>query len=59
SALHCRVVQSVPAGDHQVLISEVLETVPLQSRPPLIYFDRGYHRLHETLGSSINPDENV
>lgn len=43
--LDCRLVASHPAGTHTVFLGEVVEAVRRQDGAPLLYFQRGYHRL--------------
>jgi flavin reductase (DIM6/NTAB) family NADH-FMN oxidoreductase RutF len=42
--LECRVVNHVIAGDHTVLIAEVVQA-KASSGKPLLYFSRNYHSL--------------
>jgi flavin reductase (DIM6/NTAB) family NADH-FMN oxidoreductase RutF len=44
--LECRVVATVPAGDHTLYLGQVEETRVRAGRP-LVYFGRGYRRLLE------------
>ncbi len=43
--LDCRLVASHPAGTHTIFLGEVVEAVRRQDGAPLLYFQRGYHRL--------------
>ncbi len=42
--LECRVTQTIQAGDHSLLIAEVI-SADIQSGKPLLYFESGYRRL--------------
>ncbi len=42
--LECRVTQTIRAGDHSLLIAEVI-SADIQSGKPLLYFESGYRRL--------------
>jgi flavin reductase (DIM6/NTAB) family NADH-FMN oxidoreductase RutF len=42
--LECRITSTVTAGDHTVLIAEVI-SADIQSGRPLLYFESGYRRL--------------
>ncbi len=45
-ALTCRIVQRVPAGDHQLVIGEVEQIIEGDGEPhPLLYHDRHYRRV--------------
>jgi flavin reductase (DIM6/NTAB) family NADH-FMN oxidoreductase RutF len=44
ASLECQVVNRIRAGDHTVLIGEVLHANPCNGRP-LLYFSRAYHCL--------------
>ena len=46
TAMDCRVVQSVEAGDHTVFIAEV-EEVTVYEGDPLLYFQRKFARLED------------
>ncbi len=43
--LDCRLASSHPAGTHTLFVGEVLATGRRRDAPPLLYFQRGYHRL--------------
>ena len=43
--LDCRVVHSHPVGVNTLFIAEVAEAEVLSTEDPLVYHDRGYHRL--------------
>lgn len=45
ASLECVVRQNVTAGDHAVLIAEVMH-VTWDDGQPLLYFNSGYHKLH-------------
>ena len=46
AALECRTVSTVPAGDHTVVVGEVLGvSVPDADAPPLLYFEGRYRGL--------------
>ena len=42
--LECRITQTIQAGDHSLLIAEVI-SADIQSGKPLLYFESGYRRL--------------
>jgi flavin reductase ActVB len=42
--LQCRVTDTVPAGDHVVLIAEVI-SADIHSGTPLLFYESGYRRL--------------
>ncbi len=42
--LGCRITQTINAGDHTLLIAEVI-SADIQSGKPLLYFESGYRRL--------------
>ena len=44
AALECRIERMVDAGDHAILIAEVLR-VDCRDGRPLVYFGSGYHKL--------------
>lgn len=44
--LECRILQFVPAGDHEVVLAEA-ETVSVRGGRPLLYFNSGYVSLRE------------
>jgi len=44
AVLECRVTKTVEAGDHAILIGEVIRAESQTGRP-LIYFDRGYRSI--------------
>ena len=45
--LDCRIHARYPAGSHTVYIGEVhASNVPKEEAPPLIYWNRGYRKLH-------------
>jgi flavin reductase (DIM6/NTAB) family NADH-FMN oxidoreductase RutF len=53
ATLRCGVVSIVAAGDHQVVIGEVLDShLGLAPRDPLVFFDRRYHSLDSTSGAA-------
>jgi flavin reductase (DIM6/NTAB) family NADH-FMN oxidoreductase RutF len=43
----CKIVQSIPVGDHTLFIAEALD-IKQQKKPPLLYIDRHYVRLDKT-----------
>jgi flavin reductase (DIM6/NTAB) family NADH-FMN oxidoreductase RutF len=46
SWMECRIAQRIPAGDHWILIGEVLDAqTALEGGDPLIYFGSAYRRL--------------
>ena len=45
AALECRVVAAHPAGTHTVFVGQVVAARPGAENEPLIYTNRGYHRL--------------
>jgi flavin reductase (DIM6/NTAB) family NADH-FMN oxidoreductase RutF len=42
--LQCRIINTVPAGDHTLLIAEVV-SADIHSGTPLLFFGSGYRRL--------------
>jgi flavin reductase (DIM6/NTAB) family NADH-FMN oxidoreductase RutF len=45
--LECRIHARFPAGTHTIYVGEVLAShVPQEEAPPLIYWNRGYRKLH-------------
>ena len=45
--LDCRIHARYPAGSHTIYVGAVeASTVPTQEAPPLIYWNRGYRKLH-------------
>jgi flavin reductase ActVB len=45
--LDCRIHARYPAGSHTIYVGEVhASNVPQQEAPPLIYWNRGYRKLH-------------
>lgn len=44
AAIECRLVRTETAGDHDILIAEVVRT-EIRGGRPLVYFDGGYRRL--------------
>ena len=45
--LDCRIQARYPAGSHTIYVGEVeASSVPKQEAPPLIYWNRGYRKLH-------------
>lgn len=45
--LVCRVVGRVPAGDHRIVLAEVLHGDPTGTGRPLLYHQGGYHGLRD------------
>lgn len=46
AALECRTWKTVDAGDHTVILGEVLAVqAPTERQPPLLYFESGYRTL--------------
>jgi flavin reductase (DIM6/NTAB) family NADH-FMN oxidoreductase RutF len=45
AALRCRALQIVPVGSSSLVIAEVLEVRLGPQLPPLVYYDRRFHRL--------------
>ena len=43
--LECRIQQRIPAGDHVILLGEVVNAGSLTDGEPLVYFGSGYRRL--------------
>jgi flavin reductase (DIM6/NTAB) family NADH-FMN oxidoreductase RutF len=43
--LECRSVATLPAGDHTVVIGEVLAPLVRRDRTPLLFYRGGYHRV--------------
>ena len=41
----CRVTDALPGGDHTIYVGEVVDTELGRDAPPLVFRDRGYHRL--------------
>jgi flavin reductase (DIM6/NTAB) family NADH-FMN oxidoreductase RutF len=46
-SIECRVVRTVEAGDHQVIIGEVMHAATSDGLP-IVYTQRGYHELGES-----------
>lgn len=44
AALECRVVQSIPGGDHTIFVGEAIAAQVNKGRP-LLYYRSGYHQL--------------
>lgn len=44
ATMECRTRQTIPAGDHDILLADVI-TVSSTDADPLIYFRKGYHGL--------------
>jgi flavin reductase (DIM6/NTAB) family NADH-FMN oxidoreductase RutF len=44
AANQCRIINTVPAGDHTLLIAEVV-SADIHSGTPLLFFGSGYRRL--------------
>ena len=49
ASFECAVHRMVDAGDHAILIGEVLNAEPCEGRP-LVYFGSGYHKLDGASG---------
>jgi flavin reductase ActVB len=47
SVLECRVESRIPAGDHVILLGEVIGCENRFESRPLLYFKRGFHQLQE------------
>jgi flavin reductase (DIM6/NTAB) family NADH-FMN oxidoreductase RutF len=45
--LDCRVTHSIPVGSNTLFLAEVVAVRPDDHDAPLVYHDRGYHRLDE------------
>ena len=45
AVVECRVTAQFPGGDHTIFIGEVDAAEVFPDRLPLLYYDRGYHRL--------------
>ena len=43
----CRVTAQYPGGDHTIYVGEVETAEVFAGRRPLLYYDRGYHKLTE------------
>ncbi|MGI9182361.1 MAG: flavin reductase family protein [Longimicrobiaceae bacterium] len=43
AVLHCRLYAAYPAGDHSILVGEVVGVWQQEGGTPLVYFDRAYH----------------
>ena len=50
AAIECRIERMEDAGDHSILIAEVLRTEYCEGRP-LVYFGSGYHKLDGSDGA--------
>lgn len=44
ATLECRIVQRIPAGDHTILLGEVVSAIRHEGRP-LVYFSSSYQQL--------------
>jgi flavin reductase (DIM6/NTAB) family NADH-FMN oxidoreductase RutF len=45
TVLHCIIRDRLPAGDHRVVIAEVIDVIARESGPPLVYHDGDYRTL--------------
>jgi flavin reductase (DIM6/NTAB) family NADH-FMN oxidoreductase RutF len=45
AAMECRIEQRIPAGDHTILIGEVIAAELLTDARPLLYFGSGYRKV--------------
>lgn len=41
----CALHHQIPQGDHTIVVGRVIQAVAHPEREPLLYFQRGYHRL--------------
>lgn len=48
---HCERYAAYAAGDHTLIVGKVIDITPGAEGDPLVYFDRHYRRLGETLSS--------
>jgi flavin reductase (DIM6/NTAB) family NADH-FMN oxidoreductase RutF len=54
--LDCRIHARYPAGSHTIFVGEVhASKVPQEEAPPLIYWNRGYRKLHLHEEAPENP----
>jgi flavin reductase (DIM6/NTAB) family NADH-FMN oxidoreductase RutF len=55
--LDCRIHARYPAGSHTIYVGEVhASSVPKQEAPPLIYWNRGYRKLHLAAEPQVLPE---
>lgn len=55
--LDCRIHARYPAGSHTIYVGEVhASSVPKPEAPPLIYWNRGYRKLHLVAEPQVLPD---
>lgn len=47
SVLHCRLHDTFRAGDHTIVVGEVVEIDRRAEGAPLLYYDRSYHSINE------------
>lgn len=45
--LDCRVVAKYPGGDHTIFVGEVLDAQVMNSKSPLVYYNRGYYSIRQ------------
>ena len=53
TVLYCRRRETFDAGDHTILVGEVQRIDERDAGEPLVYFRRAYHRVGETVESSV------
>jgi flavin reductase (DIM6/NTAB) family NADH-FMN oxidoreductase RutF len=49
ATMECRSVLTQPAGDHTLLIGEVLTLLPRRDSTPLLFYRGGYHQVGSTV----------
>ncbi|SHK56134.1 flavin reductase family protein [Rhodothermus profundi] len=53
AVLHCRPYRRLEAGDHTIFVGEVMEIEVREEGPPLLYYNRTYRAVGETLVPSL------
>ena len=56
AVLHCRPYRTVEAGDHTIFVGEVMQIETFADGPPLLYYNRAYRAVGETLAPGPSPD---
>ncbi len=56
AVLHCRLHAAYPAGDHSIVVGEVVEVWQHEDGAPLVYYNRAYHGVGTTVLSRRNRD---
>nr|WP_243665895.1 flavin reductase family protein [Vulcanisaeta sp. JCM 16159] len=47
--LDCKVAAKYPGGDHTIFIGEVIDAQVMNNKLPLIYYNRGYYSIKQTI----------